>query len=101
MAIIWFLKEGEIQVGPPKAEKPLEWCVQNLDLQPENWLAPLEQKNITIGQKTKLGEYRSFRFVLIEVNDNDLRGADQTWKQGFHLLDMDAQTARPILERSN
>lgn len=102
MATIWFLKEGEIQVGPPKGEKPLDWCVENLGLQPDNWITDLATKNLTIGEKSKagLGPYRGFRFVIIQVDDDDLSTVSaKNWKPGFHLLEMDATEARKILEK--
>ena len=37
MATIWFLKDGEAQLAFPIARKPLEWCVKNIGLRPDNW----------------------------------------------------------------
>ena len=90
MATIWFLQEGEIQKGPPIATKPLDWCVINLGLRPDSWIA---KKNLTVGEKSETGRgpYRGFRFVLVEVNQDDLRIG---WKTGFHLLDRDATEVR-------
>ena len=88
MATVWFAKEGEIQVGFPIAEKPVAWCVENLGLRPESWIASLKQYNLTIGQKTKLGEFKEPRFVVVELEEEDLHGADKAWKLGFYLLAM-------------
>ena len=93
MATIWFLQEGKIQKGPPIAIKPLDWCVINLGLRPDNWIA---EKNLAVGEKsaTGRGPYRGFRFVLVEVSQDDLRTG---WKTGFHLLDTDATEVRKVL----
>ncbi len=102
MATIWFLKEGEAQVGPPTAEKPLDWCVKHLGLRPDNWLTDLATKNLTVGEKSKagLGPYRGFRFVIVEVDQDDLSASSsKDWKTGFHLIDMDATEARKVLEK--
>ncbi len=97
---IWFVKEGEIQVGSPIAEKPLDWCVETLGLRQDNWIAPLERKNLTIGEKKVLGEYGPFRFVVIEITEDDLRAiSDKAWQPGFYLLDMDVVEVKRILER--
>jgi hypothetical protein len=98
MATIWFLKEGEIQTGPAEAEKPLDWCIKNLGLRQDNWWADLTTTSIVIGEKAKggLGPFRGFRYVLVEVNqDNIGKGSD--WPPGFYLLDTNATDARKIL----
>jgi hypothetical protein len=104
MATIWFLKEGEIQSGPPIEEKSLDWCIKNLGLRSDNWLTDLPTKNLTVGEKSKtgLGPYRGFRFVLVEVDQDDLGTSSITeeWKTGFRLLNMDATEARIVLEQS-
>jgi len=93
MATIWFLQEGEIQKGPSIATKPLDWCVINLGLRPDNWIA---KKNLAVGEKSETGRgpHRGFRFVLVEVNQDDLRTG---WKTGYHLLDTDATEVRKVL----
>jgi len=102
MATIWFLKEGETQVGAAAGEKPLDWCIKHLGLRQDNWIADLATIDLTIGKKSKagLGPYRGFRFVIVEVDQDDLSASSsKNWKTGFHLIDMDATEARKVLEK--
>src|ERR1044071_7001808 len=99
MATIWFVNEAEVQHGPSAADKPLDWCVSELGLRPENWVTDLATTNLTLGEKTNPEPcHRGSRFVLVQIGDEDLAGSDG-WKTGFHLLDMEAATARNLLER--
>jgi len=68
MATIRFLQEGEIQKGPPIATKPLDRCVINLGLRPDNWIA---KKNLTVGEKSETGRgpYRGFRFGVSAMKE--------------------------------
>jgi hypothetical protein len=97
LATIWFLKEGELHAGPSIERKSLDWCFENLGLRPDNWIADLPPKNLTIGGKSEagLGPYRGFRFVIVEINLDELgtSSTSKNWKAGFHLLDMDATEA--------
>jgi hypothetical protein len=99
MATIWYLKEGVRQVGPSAAEKSLDWFVRNLDLRIDNWIAGLETKNLTVGDKSnpELAPYRGFRYAVIEVSDADLQNRND-WKTGFYLLKKDATQVRKILD---
>jgi len=54
MATVWFLKEGDVQLAFPIARKPLEWCVKNIGLRPDNWRADLARKNLTIAKIAQL-----------------------------------------------
>jgi hypothetical protein len=98
LATIWFLKEGELHAGPSIERKSLDWSVENLGLRPDNWIADLPTKNLTIGEKSEagLGPYRGFRFVIVEINQDEL-GTNSGWKTGFHLLDIDATEAGKVL----
>ena len=101
MATIWFLKEGKIQTGPSAAEKPTQWCEKSLGLRPDNWIADLATHNLTIGEKSKTGSepYRGYRFVVVEVKDEDLKNlTGNGWKAGFHLLEKNATEVRDILD---
>ena len=101
MATIWFLKDGEAQLAFPIARKPLEWCVKNIGLRPDNWRADLARKNLTIAKNstTGLGTYRAFGYVIVEIDNDDLATSlvSKEWKQGFHLLDSDEIEASKIL----
>jgi hypothetical protein len=97
MATTWFL-----QRGPHAAEKPIDWCVNNLGLMPENWIAPLGQKHLTVDEKDpKLGPHRHIRFVIIVITADDLRDKSaEDWKPGLYLLDIPLREARQILQRA-
>ena len=94
MATIWFLKDGEAQLAFPIARKPLEWCVKNIGLRPDNWRADLARKNLTIAKNSPTGlggTYRALGCVIVEIDKDDLATSlvSKEWKQGFHLLDSD------------
>jgi hypothetical protein len=93
MATTWFL-----QRGPHAAEKPIDWCVSNLGLRPENWIGPLVQKG---DKDPALATYRDLRFVIIVVTEDDLQDkSSEEWKPGLYLLDMPLREARQILKRA-
>jgi len=98
MASIWFVKEGEIQKGYPIAQKPVGWCVKNLGLPSDNWIAGLGQTSLTIGQKTILGVYGDYPFVVVEIDDDDVRAGAQSWKTGFYLLEINPRDARRVID---
>jgi len=94
MATIWFLKEGEAQLAFPIARKPLEWCVNNIGLRPDNWRTDLATKNLTIAQNSRTGfgeTYPVFGYIIVEIDKDDLATSrlSKEWKQGFHLLESD------------
>jgi hypothetical protein len=95
MASIWFVKEGEPQSGDSIAQKPIDWCVKNLGLKPDNWIAGLEERNLTIGQKTATGAVADYRFVIVKIDD--VAGA-KGWKPGFYLLDVEPRNARRVID---
>jgi hypothetical protein len=96
MATTWFL-----QRGPHAAEKPIDWCVTNLGLRPENWIGPIVERNLTVGENDPaLGPYRDLRYVIIVVTEDDLRDKSSEWRPGLYLLDIPLREARQILKRA-
>ncbi len=74
MAKIWFVKQGaKPTLGEAPYQRSLEWCVDNLSLLPSHWIAPLESPQ-PFGESTSLDAYRSPRFVVVEVEDQDTIG---------------------------
>jgi hypothetical protein len=98
MPSIWFAKEGKVQAGDPIAQKPVDWCVKNLGLQPGNWIADLGQTNLTIGEKTPLGTFADYRFVVVEIDNDDVRAGAKGWNTGFYLLEMNPRDARRVID---
>ena len=102
MVTSWFLKGGEVQLACRIARKPLEWCVKNIGLRPDNWRADLARKNLTIAKNstTGFGTDRTFGYVVVEIDKDDLATSrmSEEWKTGFHLLDSDEIEARRVLE---
>ena len=87
MATIWFLKEGEIQRGPAIAKRSIDWCVDKLGLKESNRIADLNGRNLTIGKRSRYGELRPNRFVLIEINDSDRQDSSRkSWATGYYLI---------------
>ena len=102
MAAIWFVKESDVQKGSAVASQPLDWCVSKLDVRPDNWVTDLATKKLTIGKNmdAELAPNRRCRSVLLQIGDDDLTGSGgKDWKRGFHLVDMDAMTAKNLFER--
>ena len=103
MATVWFLKEGDVQSAFPIARKPLDWCVKNIGLRPDNWRADLARKNLTIAKNstTGFGTDQTFGYVVVEIDKDDLATSRMggEWKTGFHLLDSDEIGATNILVR--
>jgi hypothetical protein len=97
MATTWFL-----QRGPHSAQKPIDWCVINLGLKPENWIGPLVQRDLAVAEtNAALGPYRDVRCVIIVVTEDDLLGkSTEEWKPGLYLLDIPLREARQILQRA-
>ena len=97
MATIWFCREGEIQVGPPIAQRSIDWCVKNLGLQASNWMAGPKQTHLVIGQKSPLGALGEYRFVVVEIDDDDVDAGVKGWKMGYYLLEIEPRDARRII----
>jgi len=47
-------KRGQAQSAFPISRKPLEWCVKNIGLRPDNWRAVLRRKNLAIAKTAQL-----------------------------------------------
>ena len=89
MAIVWFVKEGDVQVSFPIARKPLQWCIDNIGLRPDNWRSDLTSGNLTVSERDATANYQQFGYVVVEVDQEDLATSSMSnqWRQGFHLLD--------------
>lgn len=98
MATIWFLKEGEIQRGPAIAKRSIDWCVDKLGLKESNRIADLNERNLTIGKRSRYGELRPNRFVLIEINDSDRQDlSHKSWATGYYLIDKEPAEVQRVL----
>ena len=97
MATIWFVKEGEIQVGPPIAQRSVDWCVENLGLQASNWITGPKRTHLVIGQKMPLGALGEYRFVVVEIDADDVDAGVKGWKMGYYLLEIAPRDARRII----
>jgi len=92
-------KGGRSSVSFSIARKPLEWCVNNIGLRPDNWRTDLATKNLTIAQNSRTGfgeTYPVFGYIIVEIDKDDLATSrlSKEWKQGFHLLESDEIEAR-------
>ena len=99
MAIIWFVKSGEIQKGFPAGSESLEWCVENLAMRRGDWITGVETRNPKIGEKEdpRRAPHGGFRHVVVEVNDADL-ARNKNWKSGFYLLEKSTTQVIEIIE---
>lgn len=79
MAKVWFVRE----VGKP------------------TWKAPLESPP-HFGESTPLDAYRSPRYIVVEVEDQDITGSPgKGWRSGFYLSRLLINEAREKLQGSN
>ena len=87
MAKIWFVREGKSPtLGDAAAEKPVQWCIDELGLNPGQWIAPLSSPR-RIGKSDHLDEVKEFKHVIVELDDKDISALKQGhWKSGFYLL---------------
>lgn len=98
MATIWFLKEGEIQRGPAIANRSIDWCLDKLGLKESNRIADLNERNLTIGKRSRYGELRPNRFVLLEINDSDRQDlSHKSWTTGYYLIDKEPAEVQRVL----
>lgn len=121
MAIVYFVRDGEPQVGSAVAEKPLAWCVENLDLRQEMWIASLETPNLTIRETTgffgvrqfvarsvSTGEVwacpskasRPFTIVVGAIDKPEFDGNNVAWKLGFYVAHIAPREAEERLGSS-
>jgi hypothetical protein len=101
MATIWLVKSGETQKGPPAGEKPLDWCVMNLELRRDHWIRGLDTRKLTIGEKEnpQLASYRGFRHAVVQLDEAEVAGR-VGWKAGYYLLDKDATQVSKVFDAS-
>jgi|GEM_PF-3596316 len=99
MAIIWFVKSGEIQEGFPAGSESLHWFVENLGMRRDDRIIGLETRNPKIGEKEdpRRSPLGGFRHAVVAVNDADL-AENKNWKPGFYLLEKSATQVIEILE---
>lgn len=82
MATIWLAEEGTPLHGDPVAEKPLDWCVEELGLRR---LARLSRPtgSLIIGQPREGGR-RSYVIVGLDDREAEVH-AREDWKSGYYL----------------
>ncbi|HEX9444131.1 MAG TPA: hypothetical protein VGA73_08415 [Candidatus Binatia bacterium] len=85
MATIWLAEEGTPLHGDPVAEKPLDWCVEELGLRR---LARLSRPtgNLTIGQE-RAGAFGGPRnYVVVGLDEGEAAvHSSEDWKSGYYL----------------
>ena len=86
MAKIWQAEEGQPVAGMPVAEKPLDWCVEELGLRRLSRLAsPSETVVIGAERHGLFGGPR--RFVVVGLDDDETRAhSNEGWQSGYYLV---------------
>src|SRR5262249_17041783 len=84
MAKIWQAEEGIPLGGAPVAEKPLDWCVEELGLRRLSRLAaPSETLVIGADRHGQFGDQR--RFVVVGLDDEETHAhSNEGWRSGYH-----------------
>ena len=95
MALIWLLKSGEEQHGPPFDARSLEFCFNELGLR--------QRDRIETCLPLIIGERRSpeldLRYTVIELTEEDLSEDHPGWQMGCYLLKKDATEVIEILKQ--
>src|SRR5215467_16297986 len=86
MAKIWQTEEGQPLGGTPVAEKPLDWCVEQLGLRRVARLAnPSEPVVIGTNRRGLYGGPR--RFVVVGLDEDETRAhSNEGWRSGYYLV---------------
>jgi hypothetical protein len=53
--------------------------------------------HLVIGQKSPLGALGEYRFVVVEIDDDDVDAGVKGWKMGYYLLAIQPLDARRII----
>lgn len=86
MAKIWQAEEGKPLAGAPVAEKPLDWCVEELGLRRLSRLAPPSETLVIGGDRHgQFGDQR--RFVVVGLDDEETHAhSNEGWRSGYYLV---------------
>ncbi len=85
MAKIWQAEEGKPLGGAPVAEKPLDWCVEELGIRRLSRLAP-PSETLVIGAERhgQFGGQR--RYVIVGLDDEETHAhSGEGWRSGYYL----------------
>ncbi|MGQ0445401.1 MAG: hypothetical protein ACT4O2_09820 [Beijerinckiaceae bacterium] len=96
MAKVWFVREGSSQtIGEePKAVLTIPECEKQLGLKKQNWKSGLK-KLPQLGKSHPLQQFRDFRLVVVEVDDDEAN--EHNWKSWFYFLDVSVKAAKQRL----
>jgi hypothetical protein len=99
MAKIWFVAEGIPPTGDPAGAKPLEWCVDELGLGRDLWLASRKERLI-LGRAAKDSSASILpRYVVVEVEDQEITvSSGKGWRSGYYLVPMLVEAVRTRLK---
>lgn len=86
MAKIWQAEEGQPLGGTPMAEKPLDWCVEELGLRRVSRLANPSDTVVIGGNRHGLfGGPR--RFVVVGLDEEETQAhPKEGWRSGYYLV---------------
>lgn len=99
MAKIWIAEKDDDTLGYPEGSQSLDWCMENLGLQPSHWLAPLHQPP-SIRSATFFESLRDRSRIMVVVSQDDLVAASKEWKAGYyHLQDLTRSDVKAKLPR--
>jgi hypothetical protein len=92
MAIIWSLKDKNFPArGYKEAERDIGWCVENLQLRPEQWLPKFSRAQVIGAAKLSFSDDR--RHVVVEIRDDEADG----WMPGYYFVEIEPQQARTAI----
>lgn len=85
MAKIWIAEKDDDTLGYPEGSQSLDWCMENLGLQPSHWLTPLDQPP-SIRSATFFESLWDKSRIMVVVSQDDLVTASKEWKAGYYHL---------------
>lgn len=99
VANIWFVQEGVPAKGYPVAERPFQWCLDELQLRPFDWLISLEQRWV-VGDKSNLSVFTNSRYVFVELREEDISDLSvKGWKPGYYIVHVSVEEAKRRLNQ--
>ncbi|HEY2990473.1 MAG TPA: hypothetical protein VGL11_22345 [Candidatus Binatia bacterium] len=93
MAKIWLIQEGIPLKGPPMAERPLHWCVDELGLRRGYRLAtPRETLIIGRTSASDRSPFSNRQYVVVELEEEETTAhSSEGWRSAYYLVLISAE----------
>lgn len=86
MAKVWFCREGDRPTdGGPAYILGLDECIDQLGLLEARFLCEPSSRPAFGDPADPLGRFRSYKYVVVEIDEGEVEGRDSKWRPGFYL----------------